>query len=335
MMSDYYSNKLKTLSDLFGSSAVRLETDRLIVDQRSYPIVDDVIILLPADQYPDLLKKKMGLNIKTDSVSGNAAERVIQFSFGEEWQKYSDILPEHEEEFNQYFDLIDLESLGNLRVCDLGCGNGRWSFILKNRCRELVLIDFSDSIFVARKNLKDSDSCFFFMGDLTQLPFRKDFADFLFCLGVLHHLPVNCLETIRNIKTYAPIFLIYLYYSLDNRPFYFSVLLRMITLFRLTVSKIKNRRFRSGFTWMVGTLLYAPLVWSGKLFDHWGASKYVPLYESYRGKSSRRIRQDVYDRFFTTIEQRCSRKEIGMLKDTFRKIDISEQIPYWHFVCRR
>ena len=96
------------------------------------------------------------------------------------------------------------------------------------------------------------------MGDLTQLPFKEDFADFLFCLGVLHHLPLDCLETIRNIKTYAPIFLIYLYYSLDNRPFYFSFLLRMITLLRLTVSKIKNRYFRSCFTWMVGNGIVCP-----------------------------------------------------------------------------
>jgi SAM-dependent methyltransferase len=334
-MCGYYSNKLQTLGDLFAANEVRLESDRLIVDQRSYPIVDDVIILLPPDQYPIRLKKKLGLNQKTALSSGDNAGHDIQFSFGEEWQTYSDILPEHLEEFNRYFDLIDLKSLGKQRVCDLGCGNGRWSYFLKNRCRELILVDFSDSIFVARNNLMDWDRSLFFMGDLTQLPFRKDFSDFLFCLGVLHHLPVNCLSAIRNIRTYAPVLLIYLYYALDNRPFYFSLLLKIITLFRLTVSKIKNRHFRLGFTWLAGMLVYAPLVWTGKLFDHWGASKYIPLYESYRGKSSRRIRQDVYDRFFTTIEQRCSRKEIMMLKDTFREIKISPHLPYWHFICRR
>jgi SAM-dependent methyltransferase len=334
-MSTYYSNKLHILSDLFGSNKIRLENDRLITDRETYPIIDDVIILLKPCQYTQLLKSKLGLAEESVPVTGIAVDRDIQFSFGEEWQKYSAILPEHEEEFNQYFDLIDLGSLRNLRVCDLGCGNGRWSYFLKNRCRELILIDFSDSIFVARSNLRDSDRCLFFMGDLTQLPFKEDFAEFLFCLGVLHHLPLDCLETTRNIKTYAPIFLIYLYYSLDNRPFYFSFLLRMITLLRLTVSKIKNRYFRSCFTWMVGIVLYAPLVWLGKTFSPWGAAKYIPLYESYKGKSLQRIRQDVYDRFFTTIEQRCSRKEIGMLKDTFQEIKISEQIPYWHFLCRR
>jgi SAM-dependent methyltransferase len=334
-MNAYYSNKLQSLRDLFGSNEIRLEKDRLIVYRETYPIIEDVIVLLQPDQYPNLLKKKLGLDKKTVPSSGIASDQDIQFSFGEEWQKYSDILPEHAEEFNRYFDLVDLELLGNLRVCDLGCGNGRWSYFLKDRCRELVMIDFSDSIFVARSNLKDSDHCLFFMGDLTRLPFKKDFADFLFCLGVLHHLPVNCLETIRHIKTYAPILLIYLYYSLDNRPFYFLFLLKIISGLRLTVSKIKNRPFRSGFTWLVGALLYAPLVWLGKLFSHWKAGKYIPLYETYQGKSFQRIRQDVYDRFFTTIEQRCSRKEIGMLKDTFYKVQISDQIPYWHFVCRR
>jgi SAM-dependent methyltransferase len=333
-MGDYYANKLKSLRELFGSDEVRLENDSCIVDGKTYPIVDDVIILLPVDQYPELLKNKLGRKEKGVPATEIGSSQEIQFSFGEEWQKYSDILREHEKEFIQYFDLVDLESLRNLRVCDLGCGNGRWSYFLKNSCRELVLIDFSDSIFVARSNLRDSDHCLFFMGDLTQLPFRNDFADFLFCLGVLHHLSVNCLEAVRNIRSYAPELLIYLYYSLDNRPFYFYWLLRMVTRLRLTVSKIKNRQFRSGFTWLAGTLVYAPLIWLGRIFNHWGASKFIPLYESYRGKSLRRIRQDVYDRFFTTIEQRCSRNEILRLQDTFREIEISAHIPYWHFVCR-
>ncbi|MFH0787164.1 MAG: class I SAM-dependent methyltransferase [Pseudomonadota bacterium] len=334
-MNAYYSDKLEILKDLFGSDKIRLENDRLIFGRKTYPIIDDVIILLQPTEYPELLKRKLVLEGKAVQAPGIAPERDIQFSFGQEWQKYSDILPEHEDEFNHYFDLIDLESLRGQRVCDLGCGNGRWSYFLKNHCRELILIDFSDSIFVARSNLRDCNSCLFFMGDLTRLPFREDFADFLFCLGVLHHLPVDCLQAVRDIGSHAPLLLIYLYYALDNRPFYFALLLKMITRLRLTVSKIKNPRFRSGFARVVGIGVYAPLVRLGNILDHLGASKYIPLYETYKGKTPQRIRQDVYDRFFTAIEQRCSRKEIGMLKDTFRQVDISNQIPYWHFVCRR
>jgi SAM-dependent methyltransferase len=333
-MNRYYGDKIETLKDIFGSENIRLGEDQLTVNQDSYPILDDVIILLQPDQYPNGLREKMGLVGKSNSKVSIKSDQEIQFSFGEEWRKYSEVLPEHEAEFHHYFDLVDLEALKDLRVCDLGCGNGRWSYFLKNRCRELILIDFSDSIFVARSNLRDSDRCLFFMGDLTQLPFRNAFADFLFCLGVLHHLPTNCLEAVRGLKKYAPFLLIYLYYSLDNRPFYFPLLLKIVTWLRMMVSKVKYRHFRSCFTWVVGTLFYLPLVGLGRIFDLWGSSKYIPLYETYKGKSFPRIRQDVYDRFFTTIEQRCSKKEIETLKDTFSQVNISEQIPYWHYVCR-
>ena len=40
-----------------------------------------------------------------------------------------------------------------------------------------------------------------------------------------------------------------------------------------------------------------------------GWASQIPLHENYAGKSLKRIQQDVYDRFFTRIEQRFSRKE--------------------------
>lgn len=105
--------------------------DQLTVNQDIYPILDDVIILLQTDQYPIGLREKMGLVGKSNPRSSIKSDQEIQFSFGEEWVKYSEILPEHEAEFNHYFDLVDLGSLKDLRVCDLGCGNGRWSYFLK------------------------------------------------------------------------------------------------------------------------------------------------------------------------------------------------------------
>ena len=82
----------------------------------------------------------------------------IQFTFGSEWLTYPDIMPEHEDEFALYFDLINIPDLKNMRVCDLGCGIGRWSYFLRDKCRELILLDFSEAIFAARKNLKESEN---------------------------------------------------------------------------------------------------------------------------------------------------------------------------------
>jgi SAM-dependent methyltransferase len=329
----YYADKLQSLKDIFGTSQVRQEADRLIVNGRVYPIIDDVIILLDPFQYTDGLKKRIeGVNPEATKVSDFAKD--IQFTFGEEWQKFPRILPEHKNEFALYFDLVDILRLKDSRVCDLGCGIGRWSYFLKDRCRELVLVDFSEAIFVARFNLRECNRALFFMGDLKRLPFKDNYADFLFCIGVLHHLPTNALEEVRKLKNYAPTLLIYLYYTLDNRPLIFRALLSFVTIIRKFLSKIRNQGLRIFFTELFAILLYYPLIGLGKIFNIFGLGRYVPLYEAYNGKTLKRIRQDVYDRFFTRIEQRFSRNEILALKDTFKNVTVSEALPFWHFLCK-
>jgi hypothetical protein len=49
----------------------------------------------------------------------------------------------------------------------------------------------------------------------------------------------------------------------------------------------------------------------------------------------RRIQQDVYDRFFTRIEQRVSRAQINELRNDFTDVQISDALPYWHFLLIR
>ena len=329
----YYTDKLESLRDIFGSKEISLKSNRLVVDDRVYPILDDVIILLDPSQYPSTLKNRIKLTGgKSPSELPDFSED-IQFTFGEEWRKFPDILPEYEQEFLQYFNLVTLADLKNKRVCDLGCGIGRWSYFLTDKCRELVLVDFSEAIFLAQRNLKGADNAIFIMGDLKRLPFRNGFSDFVCCLGVLHHLPTDALDEVRSLRKYAKSILVYLYYALDKRPFYFRGLLSLVTMLRAVVSKIRNPLFRSSFTWSVAVLLYIPLVGLGRALKPVGLAQYVPLYEGYSGKSFQRIRQDVYDRFFTRIEQRFSKKQILGLEDTFSKIVVSDQLPYWHFIC--
>jgi SAM-dependent methyltransferase len=226
-----------------------------------------------------------------------------------------------------------MDSLKNKRVADLGCGNGRWSYFIKDKCRELVLVDFSDAIFVARKNLSDAKNCLFFMCDIKALPFKERFCDFIFTLGVLHHLPTNCLDEVRALKRYAPQILVFLYYALDNRPFYFRFILKAVTLFRAFLSKIKNELFRKLISVLGTIFVYEPLILLGGAFEIFGLGKYIPLYDFYKKKTFVRIEQDVYDRFFTRIEQRVTRREILQLRDTFSDVKVSDNLPYWHFLC--
>jgi len=331
----YYSNKLDILVDIFGSKNIKVELECLTVNDKKYPIIDDVIILLDPAQYPESLSKRLKVDKSNIPTTDMGFAEDIQFTFGEEWQEFSGIKPEHEKEFSQYFDLINLSDLKNKRICDLGCGIGRWGYFLKDQCKELILVDFSEAIFVARSNLKDDESILYFMGDLRRLPFRDDFVSFLFSLGVLHHIPDSALEEVRSLKKYASQILIYLYYALDNRPFYFKVLNKFVTRLRLRTASVRNSHFRNLFSWAGVLLIYYPFIILGSILRPLGRSHFIPLYESYHGKTLERVRQDVYDRFFTRIEQRFTREEIMTLKDTFSHVIISNQLPYWHFLVKR
>jgi len=310
---------------------VFLEGGGVRVGETVYPVLNDVIVLTDPSEYSHDVRLSLGGSRGT--VPRDDFAEDIQATFGAEWKDHSTVLPEHQKEFEAYFDLVDLEKLKDSRVCDLGCGMGRWSSFLKNKCRELVLVDFSDAVFMARKNLQDCPHALFFMGDLTKLPFRKDFADFLFCLGVLHHLPVPCLNEVRRLGRYAPRLLIFLYYALDNRPFYFQWILELVTLVRRTLSKIRSPFFRRTVSTLGALFIYKPLVILGAVLNKVGCGSYVPLYDFYREKSVQRIAQDVYDRFFTRIEQRVYRRDIEKLTDTFAHVVVSKNLPYWHFVC--
>jgi len=334
MGTEYYASKIETLRDIFGATNVDLGNNFIEVDHRRYPVIDDVIVVLHPSQWPVEVRNRVAE--LTDSVGFSKSEefaRDIQFTFGKEWQRFSEILPSHKDEFYQYFDLLNVSTLQHQRVCDLGCGIGRWSYFLQEVCREIVLVDFSEAIFVARTNLASASNALFFMGDIKALPFRTSFADLIICLGVLHHLPTDALQEVRRLGRFAPRLLVYLYYALDNRPAYFRMLLGVVSSLRVGLSKIRNGTFRERFSWLITYSVYLPFVLLGKVLKPVGLASYIPLYERYVGRSPKRIQQDVYDRFFTSIEQRFSRDEIMRLTDTFSQVRVSPGIPYWHFIC--
>ncbi len=330
----YYADKAGTLRSLFGVEDVVVDADAIRVAGRRYPVIDDVIVLLEPEGYTDKVREALVTQKAVQAVPVLFA-RDIQFTFGAEWKAFGGILPEYEAEFGRYFDLLDPTSLAQLRVCDLGCGMGRWSAVLKNHCREVILVDFSDAIFQARANLRSATNCLFFMGDLERLPFAPDCCDLIVCLGVLHHLATPCLEALRRLRSLAPRFMIFLYSSMDNRPFYFSTGISLVTLCRHVLWHVRSVRFRKWFSRAVAYGVYLPLVWLGRALGVFGWSSHVPLYDSYQDKGRHRTEQDVYDRFFTRIEQRVSRQQILELQDSFGQVIVSGRHPYWHFLCVR
>ena len=199
-------------------------------------------------------------------------------------------------------------------------------------CSDIALVDFSDSIFFARDNLAEASNAVFFRGDVTQLPFVDDSVDFLFSLGVLHHLDRPCLPVARELMRLGPRGLFYLYYALDNRPTYYRYILSTVTASRRALGRVQSERARRRLSRALAWGVYRPMVGLGALAAKAGVAAPVPLYDSYRRKSIDRIEQDAYDRFFTSIEQRVSRDEIMSSFGEDFEIQFSDREPFWHFL---
>lgn len=310
------------MARLFGvrSEEVVVKDGHVRIASHAYRIDRDVVLL---DE-----------RIVRDSTQRGTGEDVRR-SFSEEWQTYGSILPEHDEEFAAYFDIVDVASLRESLVVDLGCGSGRWSAKLAPHVGTIALVDFSDAIFVARHNLSDSSNAIFFRGDVTNLPFVDDSVDFLFSLGVLHHLDRPCLPVARDLMRLGPRGLFYLYYALDNRPDYYRRLLAVVSASRRSLGRVKSEKSRRRISRALALGVYRPMVGIGTVAEKVGINAPVPLYGSYKGKSVDRIEQDAYDRFFTSIEQRVSRREIKECLGSLGEVTVSESEPYWHFLVER
>ncbi len=330
----YYDDKLELLADVFGAEDVRVDAGGVHLDGRFFPVLDDVIVALDVDRLPPAVRARI-----PDRAGGTSSDvpfaADVQRSFGEEWKAHPDILPDHAAELEAYFDLLPMEELQGRRVVDLGCGIGRWSYFIAEKCRDLVLVDYSEAIFVARGNLRHVDNTVFVMADVLDLPFRPDAFDLVVCLGVLHHLPSDALEAVRHLRPLARRQLFYLYYALDNRPVYFRWALAAVTRARMVLTRVESARARLVLSWLLAGLVYAPIAQLGRVLVPLGMERLVPMADSYAGKSVSRLRQEAYDRFFTRIEQRFTREEIASLTDVFAAVTVSERHPYWHFLCQR
>lgn len=297
----YYQDKIERLKEIFKTKDVVLKQDHILINSIKFNIKDDVIII----------NSNLNEDIKSHTVN----------SFGSEWLEFNEITPEHHKEFELYFDLINLDKLKNKNLIDLGCGIGRWSKILIDKIdvKSLVLIDLSESIFVAREFFREYNNVIFIQDDLEKINFKENTFDFLICLGVLHHLPhreTNILEQIYKISNES---LIYLYYKLDKTALYYRFFFYFADIFRKILSKSKYEKFNILFSYFITIFFYFPFIYVVKFLNLFKINtRNMPL-SFYKNSSFFRVRQDAYDRFFTNIEYRTSKKEIIDMYGKFYK----------------
>ena len=267
----------------------------------------------------------------------NIDEKVVQ-GFGEEW-KYFDqsketITDDLTKEFGQYFDVFPWEILpDNPTGADIGCGSGRWAKFVAPKVGKLYCCDPAiEALNIAKKNLSDHSNCIFINAPVDNIPLEKSSLDFAYSLGVLHHIPDTAkgiASAVTYLKPGSP-FLLYLYYSFDNRPFWFKMLHKVSEIGRFLISKL-HFKFRLFFSQIIAILIYFPLSQFSLLFEKLGFNVDAFPLSAYRTRSFYSMRTDALDRFGTRLEQRFSRVQIKEMMESagLTNIKFRHGAPYW------
>ena len=267
--------------------------------------------------------------------SKNINKKIID-DFGYEWTQLnqSKLPPEEQKKlFDRYFSIFPWNCISKTSIgFDLGCGSGRWSALMAPKVKNLYCIEPSKAIDVAKMNLKKYSNCIFLNNTVENLQLPDASMDFGYSLGVLHHIE-DTYEGIRNcvkkLKPKAP-FLVYIYYSFDNKTKFYKLLWRISELFRYFISRLsKNTKYH--ITQILSLFIYYPLAKLSYICDKLGFDvSNFPLH-SYKDLSFYTMRTDALDRLGTFLEKRFSKLEIHQMLNDANLGDVifSEKEPYW------
>ena len=157
--------------------------------------------------------------------------------FGKQF-KYHDEIDDYWGSLEMLKDIVkpfDLNLVKNKIICELGVGSGR---ILKNLIKlspkKIYAIDPSEAIEIAKKNNEGSEVEILFKKISGQMINFKNEIDYIFSLGVIHHIPeaeIVCKKIYESLKPKGK-FVIWLYGKEGNELYLFIFNnLRKITRF--------------------------------------------------------------------------------------------------------
>jgi SAM-dependent methyltransferase len=121
-------------------------------------------------------------------------QRRTADTFGWEWRHFVEMHDEYEEQFLDWIHPIRPAFFADRLVLDAGCGIGRHTyFAARYGAREVVGMDLSAAVDTAFHTLSELPNAHVVQGDIYHPPFARDEPggpfDFIYSIGVLHHLP--------------------------------------------------------------------------------------------------------------------------------------------------
>ena len=110
-------------------------------------------------------------------------------SFGYQWTVFGEMAEAFEADFLNYVHPLPPAFFAGKRGLDAGCGFGRHLHYAARFGATMVGLDFSRAITRAREVNTGLPGVTFVQADILRPPFRAACFDFVYSIGVLHHLP--------------------------------------------------------------------------------------------------------------------------------------------------
>ena len=276
----------------------------------------------------------------------NLDQGVID-SFGHEWATFdygeTDTSEALDEQFRAYCTPLDLNQFNPKKSIagDFGAGSGRWASRLIPYFSLVYALEPSDGASTVLKKKFSGEVKIAVLQETVganSIPLAS--LDLAMSLGVLHHIPDTSLaikDVSLRIKP-GGMFLCYLYYNLENKPFFYKLIFKAVNAVRQIVS-VLPQQIKRIICSSIAAIIYWPLARFSKLLNKIGMNtSNIPLHH-YANMPFVMLANDALDRFGTSLEQRFSKSEIteklALAGFDISTLHFSEIEPFWTFSVKK
>ncbi len=200
-------------------------------------------------------------------------------------------------------------------AADFGAGNGRWAqFILEN-FSQTHLVEPSDGAFwMLKDKLTNNKKVILEYTTISNSKIQYASLDFALSLGVLHHIS-DTAQAFKNINMKLKsggLFLGYLYYKVENKPFLYRSAFSVANFFRKRISTMPFY-LKKKVCSIIAFFVYLPLAKIAKFLNSISLNtSNIPLHQ-YADLNFYMMKNDALDRFGTKLEKRYNKQEISKL----------------------